>query len=33
MSKYNLIEYSDNLSNTTGNLLQYNKDEIANNAM
>ena len=32
MSKYNLIEYSDNLSNTSGNLWQYNKDEIANNA-
>ena len=29
---YNLIEYSDNYSDTSGSLLQFKRDEIINNA-
>ena len=29
---YNLIEYSDNYSDTSGNLWQFKRDEITNNA-
>ena len=32
MPKYNLIEYSDNYSDTSGSLWQYKRDEIINNA-
>ena len=32
MPMYNLIEYSDNYSSTSGNLLQFKRDEIVNNA-
>ena len=32
MSMYNLIEYSDNYSDTSGSLQQYKRDEIINNA-
>ena len=29
---YNLIEYSDNYSDTSGSLWQFKRDEIVNNA-
>ena len=29
---YNLIEYSDNYSDTSGSLWQFKRDEIINNA-
>ena len=32
MSMYNLIEYSDNYSDTSGSLWQFKRDEIINNA-
>ena len=33
MPTYNLIEYSDNYSDTSGNLRQFKRDEVpANNA-
>ena len=32
MPMYNLIEYSDNYSDTSGNLWQFRRDEIINNA-
>ena len=32
MPMYNLIEYSDNYSDTSGNLWQFKRDEIINNA-
>ena len=32
MPMYNLIEYSDNCSDTSGSLWQFKRDEIANNA-
>ena len=32
MPMYNLIEYSDNYSDTSGNLWQFKRDEITNNA-
>ena len=33
MPKYNLIEYSDNYSDTSGSLWQFKRDEVpANNA-
>ena len=32
MSMYNLIEYSDNYSDTSGSLWQNKRDEIINNA-
>ena len=32
MPMYNLIEYSDNYSNTSGSLWQFKRDEITNNA-
>ena len=32
MSMYNLIEYSDNYSDTSGSLWQFKRDEIVNNA-
>ena len=32
MPMYNLIEYSDNYSDTSGSLWQYKRDEIINNA-
>ena len=32
MPMYNLIEYSDNYSDTSGSLWQFKKDEITNNA-
>ena len=32
MPMYNLIEYSDNYSDTLGSLWQYKRDEIINNA-
>ena len=32
MPMYNLIEYSDNYSDTLGSLWQFKKDEIINNA-
>ena len=32
MSMYNLIEYSDNFSDTSGSLWQFRRDEIINNA-
>ena len=31
MSMYNLIEYSDNYSNTSGSLWQFKRDEVPNN--
>ena len=31
MSMYNLIEYSDNCSDTSGSLWGFKRDEIANN--
>ena len=33
MPMYNLIEYSDNYSDTSGSLWGFKKDEIVNNAM
>ena len=32
ISMYNLIEYSDNYSDTSGSLWQFQRDEIENNA-
>ena len=32
MSMYNLIEYSDNYSDTSGSLWNFKRDEIVNNA-
>ena len=32
MSMYNLIEYSDNYSDTSGSLWDFKRDEIVNNA-
>ena len=32
MPMYNLIEYSDNYSDTSGSLWDFKRDEIANNA-
>ena len=32
MPMYNLIEYSDNYSDTSGSLWDFKKDEIVNNA-
>ena len=32
MPIYNLIEYSDNYSNTSGSLWDFKRDEIVNNA-
>ena len=32
MPMYNLNEYSDNYSDTSGSLWQFKKDEITNNA-
>ena len=32
MPMYNLIEYSDNYSDTSGSLWQFKRDEITNNA-
>ena len=32
MPMYNLIEYSDNYSDTSGSLWNFKKDEIVNNA-
>ena len=32
MPMYNLIEYSDNYSDTSGTLWQFKRDEITNNA-
>ena len=32
MSMYNLIEYSDNYSDTSRSLWQFKRDEIATNA-
>ena len=32
MSMYNLIEYSDNYSDTSGSLWQFKRDKIINNA-
>ena len=32
MSMYNLIEYSDNYSDTSGSLWHFKRDEITNNA-
>ena len=32
MTMYNLIEYSDNYSDTSGSLWQFKRDEIVNNA-
>ena len=32
MPMYNLIEYSDNYSDTSGNLWTFKRDEIINNA-
>ena len=32
MSMYNLIEYSDNYSDTSGSLWQFRRDEIINDA-
>ena len=32
MPKYNLIEYNDNYSDTSGNLWNFKRDEIDNNA-
>ena len=33
MSMYNLIEYSDNYSDTSGSLWDFKRDEIVNNQM
>ena len=33
MPVYNLIEYSDNYSNTSGSLWDFKRDEIVNNAV
>ena len=33
MSMYNLIEYSDNYSDTSGSLWDFKRDEIVNNAI
>ena len=32
MPMYNLIEYRDNYSDTSGSLCQFKRDEITNNA-
>ena len=32
MPMYNLLEYSDNYSDTSGSLWQFKRDEITNNA-
>ena len=32
MSIYNLIEYSDNYSDTSGSLWEFKRDEVVNNA-
>ena len=32
MSMYNLIEYSENYSDTSGSLWKFKRDEIKNNA-
>ena len=32
MPMYNLIEYNDNYSDTSGSLLGFKRDEVANNA-
>ena len=32
MAMYNLIEYSDNYSDTSGSLWNFKRDEIINNA-
>ena len=32
MSMYNLIEYSDNYSDTSGSLWQFKRDELEENA-
>ena len=32
MPMYNLIEYSDNYSDSSGSLWSFKRDEIANNA-
>ena len=32
MPMYNLIEYSDNCSDTSGSLWDFKRDEIVNNA-
>ena len=32
MPMYNLIEYSDNYSDTSGSLWQFKRDEVTNNA-
>ena len=32
MPMYNLIEYSDNYSDTSGSLWQFKRDEVINNA-
>ena len=32
MPMYNLIEYSHNYSDTSGNLWDFKRDEVANNA-
>ena len=32
MTMYNLIEYSDNYSDTSGSLRQFKRDKIINNA-
>ena len=31
MPKYNLIEYSDNYSDTSGSLWKFKRDEVRNN--
>ena len=33
MPMYNLLEYSDNYSDTSGSLWQFKRDETTNNAM
>ena len=33
MPMYNLIEYSDNYSSTSGSLWQFKRDEIVHNAV
>ena len=33
MPMYNLIEYSDNYSDTSGSLWQFKRDEIIKNAL
>ena len=32
MSMYNMIEYSDNYSDTSGSLRGFKRDNVANNA-